>query len=153
MADPEKGAHRSLPAEEQTQLIRDALAARSRAYAPYSGYAVGAAIQSAHGAVHTGCNVENASFGLCMCAERVAIGSAVAAGELDFVAMAVATQSSPPASPCGACRQVLNELAPQAVLLLCNPTGEVRQTTVADLLPWAFEKTALGVPRPTEAQP
>ena len=92
-------------------LIRSASAARKQAYAPYSGFAVGAAVQCKSGAVFVGSNVENISYGLTICAERIAIASAVAAGEREFVAIAVVADTSEPIVPCGACRQFLAEFA------------------------------------------
>lgn len=121
-------------------LIARALAAQARAYAPYSKFAVGAAIDMG-GVVFEGVNVENASYPLCVCAERTAIGVAVAAGQRELRAVAVATSASPPSSPCGACRQVLLEFAadPAAVVVTAvNPAGEVRSWTLAQLLPDGF---------------
>jgi len=121
-------------------LIARALAAQARAYAPYSKFAVGAAIDMG-GEVFEGVNVENASYPLCVCAERTAIGVAVAAGQRELRAVAVATSASPPSSPCGACRQVLLEFAadPAAVVVTAvNPAGESRSWTLAQLLPDGF---------------
>lgn len=125
-------------AVERALLVARALAAAYRAYAPYSRYRVGAALMTDGGEILDGCNVENAAYPLCICAERVALGTAVAAGHRAFRAIAVATRSSPPATPCGACRQVLHELGAGMDIILCNHLGEVRRTTVADLLPQAF---------------
>lgn len=119
------------------RLVEAARAAQRRAHAPYSNYQVGAALETEDGAVFTGCNVENASYGLGMCAERVAVGTAVAAGHRRFVRVVVTSDSDPPASPCGACRQVLAEFALGAEVIAVGP----RQTmtwTVAGLLPDAF---------------
>ena len=123
-------------------LIARALAAQARAYAPYSKFAVGAAIDMG-GEVFEGVNVENASYPLCVCAERTAIGVAVASGrcQRELRAVAVATSASPPSSPCGACRQVLLEFAadPAAVVVTAvNPAGELRSWTLAQLLPDGF---------------
>ncbi|WP_395138846.1 cytidine deaminase [Armatimonas sp.] len=120
-----------------TELISLALHARKSAYAPYSNYFVGAAIATDAG-VFVGCNIENASYGLCNCAERTAIFSAVAAGARTVTAVAVATRDG--GSPCGACRQVLAEFAdPDCPVVCVNETGEVTfQTTVGALLPAAF---------------
>ncbi len=126
-------------------LLEAAREARKRAYAPYSRFAVGAALLTASGKVFTGCNVENASYSLTICAERVAVGCAVAAGERDFVAMAVVGPSPGPVSPCGACRQTLVEFNPRMRLVLANLQGEVLETTAGDLLPGAFTAHDLGL--------
>jgi cytidine deaminase len=119
-------------------LVQAALAARERAYAPYSRFAVGAALFTASGGIISGCNVENASYGLSICAERVAIASAVAAGQRDFVAIAVVTDTAGPASPCGACRQTMVEFNPDLQVILTNLQGALRVTTARELLPGAF---------------
>ena len=121
-------------------LAAAAIAARAAAYAPYSKFAVGAAIR-ANGQVFTGANVENASYGLAMCAERTAMAAAVLAGARDLEAVAVCTDVSPPSSPCGACRQVLLEFAadPATVIVTAvNPRGEQRAWTLAELIPAGF---------------
>lgn len=118
-------------------LLSKAKEAREKAYAPYSKYKVGAALLTADGNVFTGCNVENVSYGLSMCAERTALFTAIAAGKRKFSAMAVVA-SSPEVSPCGACRQVLCELAPQAEIITFSRTGEIKIKKVAELLPEAF---------------
>lgn len=120
-------------------LVAAARAAKGSAYAPYSNFHVGAAIQTADGRIFTGCNVENASYGLTMCAERVATGAAVAAGATRFVRIVVATDMDPPSAPCGACRQVLNEFGAEAVVQSVGPNGD-RQWRLAELLPAAFDK-------------
>jgi cytidine deaminase len=119
-------------------LVTAAATARARAYAPYSSFLVGAAVLAADGRVFAGCNVENASYGLSMCAERVAIFNAVAQGARDIVAVAVVTHADPPASPCGACRQVMAEFAPRARVVLANVGGGRVETSVDALLPVAF---------------
>ena len=124
------------------RLLRAAEAARANAHAPYSEFSVGAAVLDKDGAIHVGCNVENASFGLSVCAERNAVAAAVAAGGRGLAALVVITPARPPASPCGACRQVLAEFGDFPVLL-ANPDGERRMTTVAELLPDAFDRSAL----------
>ena len=124
------------------QLIEAATAVRERAHAPYSGYAVGAAVLTADGHVFTGCNVENASYGLSVCAERHAIAAAVAAGCHEFAGLAVVTQSNPPAAPCGACRQVLAEFGDFPVIL-AGVDGGSQTTTVRSLLPLAFDPETL----------
>ncbi|MCC6747623.1 MAG: cytidine deaminase [Deltaproteobacteria bacterium] len=125
-------------------LAKTALAARKQAYAPYSRFRVGAALLTSTGEVVTGCNVENASYGLCVCAERNAIASAVAAGHRSFVALAVATGASPPAPPCGMCRQVMAELCVDLELLLVNPAGEQRRTKLSKIFPEPFRWKGAG---------
>lgn len=120
------------------RLIAEAAACRLRAYAPYSGFLVGAALLCANGRVFTGCNVENSSYGLTICAERSAIAAAVAAGEQDYRAIAVVTDSDAPASPCGACRQVLVEFSPDMTVILANIAGSRRTFTARELLPELF---------------
>jgi cytidine deaminase len=123
-------------------LLALARSARQRAYAPYSRFLVGAALLTRDGRQFSGCNVENASYGLCNCAERTALFSAIAAGcqPGDFVAMAVVGDTPGPISPCGACRQVMSELCDDAMpVLMGNLHGELQQTTVAALLPGSFK--------------
>lgn len=129
-------------AEDVERLIAAATAARQRAYAPYSGFAVGAALLLPNGNVVSGCNVENASFGLAVCAERNAIAGAIAGGAQRFRAAAVVTDVSPPVSPCGACRQVLSEFGDFPVIL-ANLAGERVFTSVSTLLPDAFGRDEL----------
>jgi cytidine deaminase len=124
------------------ELVEAATEVRSRAHAPYSGYRVGAAVLTTDGRVFTGCNVENASYGLSVCAERHAIAAAVAAGCRDFAGIAVVTQSSPPAAPCGACRQVLAEFGDFPVILAGLDGGQ-STTTARGLLPLAFDPATL----------
>jgi len=119
-------------------LLQAARAARERAYAPYSRFAVGAAVLTASGRIFTGCNVENAAYSMCICAERTAIVSAVAAGERDIVALAVIADTARPVSPCGACRQMMVELNPSMRVIMANMSGEVLETTAQELLPGAF---------------
>ena len=118
------------------QLVAKALEARERAYAPYSDYAVGAALLAKDGRVFTGCNVENASFGLTCCAERTACFKAVSEGAVEFTALAVATRNG--GSMCGACRQVMNEFGRDLAVHLADESGAMCSTTLADLLPGAF---------------
>lgn len=124
---------------DEEALLAAARAARERAHAPYSRFRVGAALLGASGRVHTGCNVENASFSHTCCAERVALFKAVSEGEREFVAVAVVTDTSPPAGPCGACRQVLHEFGPDAAVICGNLGDEVRRATVRALLPDGFD--------------
>jgi cytidine deaminase len=117
-------------------LVDAARAARNHAHAPYSRYPVGAAVLTGSGHVFTGTNVENASFGLTVCAERSAIFAMVAAGERDPVAVAVVTADG--AAPCGACRQVLREFASDLQILIARPSGDPITRTLVDLLPEPF---------------
>jgi cytidine deaminase len=122
-------------------LIAEAQAARKRAYAPYSGYHVGAALLGKSGRVYTGCNVENAVYPLCTCAERTAVVKAVSEGEREFVALAVVTENG--GSPCGSCRQTLREFGDDILVLIADATGDYRETTIAELLPDSFSATDL----------
>ena len=126
------------------RLLNHARAARQRAYAPYSGFQVGAALETADGAVFSGCNVENASYGLTLCAERSALAAAVAEGHRSFTRIAVSTSSGPPASPCGLCRQALAEFAPGLSVRSESPEGTA-DWSLATLLPAPFQlKRAAG---------
>ena len=116
-------------------LLAAAEAARCNVYAPYSKFAVGAAIKCKSGAVFVGANVENRSFGLTLCAERVAIGAAIAAGEREFVAIAVTADSKEPVAPCGACRQVLAEFNPDLVIISASLHGDRKIEKLSHLLP------------------
>jgi cytidine deaminase len=118
------------------ELIARAALAREYAYAPYSQYPVGAALLAASGRIYLGANVENAVYSLTTCAERVAVFKAVSEGETEYEALAVVTSNA--GSPCGACRQVLREFAPNLTVLIADPDGRYRQTTIADLLPDSF---------------
>ena len=118
-------------------LVELAKKARAHAYAPYSGFAVGAAVLAADGRVFVGCNIENASYGLTNCAERTAIFSAVAAGARELRALAVVADGALPCSPCGACRQVIAEFAVERIIL-ANLKGRRRVVTKEELLPFAF---------------
>lgn len=119
------------------ELLSAARDARERAYAPYSNFRVGAALDAGGGNVIFGSNVENASYGLTICAERAAIGAAVSAGFREFVAIAVAGPEGELTSPCGACRQVLAEFNPNMTVVYTTPSGPVSMT-VAELLPNSF---------------
>jgi cytidine deaminase len=124
------------------ELLTLARAAREHAYAPYSRFHVGAAVLTRDGRTFGGCNVENAAYGLCNCAERTALFSAVAAGcrPGDFAAIAVVADTPEAVTPCGACRQVMVELCDEATpVLLANLTGATRETSVAALLPGSFK--------------
>ena len=133
----------SLPRKLEATLVDAAVRARARAYAPYSRFKVGAALLCADGTVVTGCNVENASYGLCICAERTAVAAAVAAGHTRFRAIAVATGSAPPSPPCGMCRQVLVEFAPDMPIVLVGKGGARARTTLKRLFPGTFTPALL----------
>lgn len=127
--------------DEYQELITAACAVRQHSHSPYSRFRVGAALLGRSGTVYLGTNVENASFGLSICAERAAVCAAVAQGEREFSAVAVCADGAAPTPPCGACRQVLLEFGADIVVLLAGQegtAGEVRQTTVGGLLPDAF---------------
>lgn len=128
---------------DERALVEAAAAARARAYAPYSGYAVGAAVRAADGRVFAGCNVENASYGLTCCAERVAVFAAVAAGARRVEAVAVVAEGAPP-HPCGACRQVLAEFAEDGAPVLVWDGRRLERTTLGALLPRAFRLRGAG---------
>ena len=112
--------------------------ARRNAYAPYSGFRVGAAVRSADGEIYVGCNVENASYGATICAERAAVAAAIASGRLDFDMLAIATDASEPTPPCGLCRQVLVEVATDLVVVSRTVAGAEARWTLAELLPRPF---------------
>jgi cytidine deaminase len=117
------------------ELLQSASDARLRAYAKYSAFTVGAALLTKSGKVFQGCNVENISFGLTMCAERVALGAAVAQGEREFVAIAIAADSILPIMPCGACRQVLAEFNPTLKIVTSTTSGRRETVSLGELLP------------------
>jgi len=124
------------------RLVEAASEVRDQAHAPYSSFTVGAAVVDAEGRIHVGCNVENASYGLSVCAERHAVAAAVSAGGQGIEGIAVVTDTSPPTPPCGACRQVLVEFGDFPVIL-ANPAGERIVTSVVNLLPNAFTPDSL----------
>jgi cytidine deaminase len=125
--------------ETVKKLIESALVARESAYAPYSLFYVGAALLTADGEVYHGSNVENLSFGLTVCAERVALFSAVAAGKRDFTGLALVTDTPEPVTPCGACRQVLHEFAPDLWVASANLRAQHKLFTLRELLPYSFD--------------
>jgi cytidine deaminase len=136
----------TLDARQIEELLTAAREAAASAYVPYSRFPVGAAVLTADGTVVTGCNVENASYGLTVCGERVATWTAAAAGHRTIRAVAVATPAAPGATPCGACRQVLNEFAPvdgELVVLLDGADGP-EQLVLSELLPRSFGPRDLG---------
>lgn len=122
---------------ELEKWLAAAKSARERAYAPYSRFTVGAALVSAQGEIFTGCNVENLSFGLTLCAERVALGAAIAAGARRFQAIVIVADTREPVSPCGACRQVLAEFEPMLPVYLFTLAGETARFSLTELLPRA----------------
>ena len=129
-----------MPKSSKARLIAAAIAARKRAVAPYSRFKVGAALLTADGQIITGANVESASFGLTCCAERIALFKALSEGHRKFVAIAMVASGPDVKSPCGACRQLLAEYAPAAVVWSADPRRprQVRERTVAQLLPEPF---------------
>jgi cytidine deaminase len=125
----------------QTHLIARAIEAREFAYAPYSQLKVGAALLTASGRIHTGCNIENVAFGPTVCAERTAMFKAVSEGEHRFEAIAVVTETG--ITPCGVCRQVMMEFAPEITVIIADLEGNCRVTTLHALLPDAFAPSHL----------
>lgn len=124
-------------------MVDVSLQAREKAWAPYSRFLVGAALLCDDGTVVPGCNVENASYGLCVCAERTAVCAAVASGRRRFVGIAVATGSSPPSPPCGMCRQVLAEFCEDLPIVCVNPDGERVRTSLTKIFPGTFTSALL----------
>ncbi|MGM0853177.1 MAG: cytidine deaminase [Bacillota bacterium] len=121
------------------QLIQEAKLAREKAYVPYSKFKVGAALLSKDGKVYHGCNIENAAYSMCNCAERTALFKAYSEGDTDYSMIAVVADTARPVPPCGACRQVISELCPKEMkVVLTNLKGDVEELTVAELLPGAF---------------
>lgn len=120
-------------------LLEEARRVREFAYAPYSGFKVGAAIRGASGAIYIGCNVENAAYPQGLCAEAAAIAAMVAAGETELIEVALIANSATPISPCGGCRQKLAEFgAPEIEVTMANLTGQIQMRTLGSLLPGAF---------------
>ena len=126
-------------------LVNAARGAVVRAYAPYSEFRVGAAVLGASGRLYTGANIESSSYGLTVCAERVAVFHAVHAGESHLLGLAIATETQDPVSPCGACRQVVHEFGPDIPVLLSPLAGAVVHTRLGVLLPDAFDPRVLPV--------
>ena len=119
-------------------LVIAATRARERAYAPYSHFSVGAAVAARSGAIFVGCNIENSSFPVTICAERVALASAIAAGEREFEAIALIAETDKPLSPCGMCRQVFVELAPNATIIMANLGGDILLASTNEILRLEF---------------
>ncbi|MEH7010101.1 cytidine deaminase [Neobacillus niacini] len=121
------------------KLIEESKKAREKAYVPYSKFEVGAALLTTDGKVYHGCNIENAAYSMCNCAERTALFKAYSEGDRDFSMLAVVADTDRPCSPCGACRQVISELCPKDMkVVLTNLKGDILEITVAELLPGAF---------------
>lgn len=129
--------------ENEKFLIQKAMEAKEYAYVPYSKFRVGAALKTKSGKIFTGCNVENASYGLTNCAERTAIFKAISEGHRDFESIAVVTDIQDFASPCGACRQVMAEFGLNIKVILGNKDGEYQMTTTGELLPYSFTNEQL----------
>ncbi|AJH76230.1 cytidine deaminase [Bacillus cereus ATCC 4342] len=124
---------------DKKKYIEEANKMLEKAYIPYSKFPVGAALVTKEGKIYTGCNIENASYGLCNCAERTAIFKAVSEGERDFSYLVITGETDGPISPCGACRQVIAEFCnPKMPVLLTNVKGDEKEVTVEQLLPGAF---------------
>jgi len=123
----------------ETELIKKAKNARLKAYAPYSSFKVGAALLTKSGEVYTGSNVENSTYGLTVCAERVAVFKAINRGEKEFVKIVVVADKNQPITPCGACRQVLSEFAKDMEVVCANLKGKIKRYSLKELLPEAFE--------------
>jgi len=121
------------------RLSEMALAAREHAHAPYSRFRVGAALEDVSGRIHSGCNIENATYGLTLCAERVAVFKAVSEGVREFRRIAIAADHDPLTPPCGACRQILWEFCGDLEIILVNPRGATESMRLKDLFPRAFD--------------
>lgn len=137
MPAPEKATKARSDARDD-ELVQRAVAALDHAYSPYSKLRVGAALRAADGRIFTGCNVENASYGMTCCAERTAVVKAVSEGVREFTTLAIATSFERPLMPCGACRQVLHEFAPALRLIVVGADGARHETFLQELLPEAF---------------
>jgi len=125
--------------DSDNQLIETAKAARLQSLAPFSNFLVGAALQTKAGKVYTGCNVESASYGLTVCAERVAIWKALSEGEREFTDLVIVADTETLTPPCGTCRQIIWEFAKHANIVLANLHGQREEVTIKDLLPRAFD--------------
>lgn len=121
------------------ELIEKAKAARLQSVAPFSSFLVGAALKTREGKVYTGCNVESASYGLTVCAERVAIWKALSEGERDFTELAIVADTGTLTPPCGTCRQIIHEFCEKATIILANLRGESQTCSIEQLLPRAFD--------------
>lgn len=122
------------------KMIQMAQAVRELAYAPYSNFKVGAALLGKSGKIYQGCNIENMSYGLTICAERVAAVKAISEGERNFKKIAIVADTNKPCPPCGMCRQFLYEFSPDMEIIMANLEGEILKVALKELLPNAFEK-------------
>ena len=127
----------------EQELCRAAIAMLDRSYRPYSHFPVGAALECSDGTVFTGCNIENAAYGLTICAERTAIFKAISEGRRDFKRIVIAGKSEDYCVPCGSCRQVMQEFAPQMEVICLNGKGEAKHFALKELLPYGFDETWL----------
>ena len=132
-----------MPASDQDALVAAARVAREHAVAPFSGFQVGAAVETVAGTIVTGCNIENATYGLTLCAERVAMFKALSDGHRQFRSVAVVADTTDPTPPCGACRQILWEFAGDIEVVLANLTEVTGTYRLADLLPLPFDARLL----------
>ena len=136
-ADDEERAARVMTAADD-ELLAAALEARTHANAPYSGFPVGAAVRGASGRIYTGSNVESSSYGLTLCAERLALAFALHQGETSLTDIAVVADTEGAPGPCGACRQLMFDYAPDSIVLMVNLNGDRRVATTRELMPWGF---------------
>lgn len=134
------------PVNQKDQLLKAAISARESAYAPYSRFAVGAALLTGSGAIFTGANIENVSLGLTICAERAAVSAAIVAGERNLVCICVVADSQEPAVPCGACRQVLAEFSPGLKIITSTVAGQTQEFQLDELLPVPRQGVLEGLP-------
>jgi cytidine deaminase len=137
-----------LSTEDNQRLIEAARAARDCSLSPFSSFCVGAAVETEEGKIYTGCNIESASFGLTVCAERVAIWKALSEGERHFKRLAVVVDTDPLTPPCGTCRQIIWEFCRDVTVILANPRGKIEVVEMHDLLPRAFDARFLKEPGP-----
>ncbi|MCM3543180.1 cytidine deaminase [Priestia megaterium] len=129
---------------DKTGLIDEAKKAREMAYVPYSKFKVGSALLTKDGKVYRGCNIENAAYSMCNCAERTALFKAYSEGDKEYAALVVVADTDRPVSPCGACRQVISELCPKEMkVILTNLKNDIQELTVEELLPGAFSSEDL----------
>jgi cytidine deaminase len=134
--------------ESHADLIETAKAARLMSVAPFSSFLVGAAVKTRAGKIYTGCNVESASYGLTVCAERVAIWKALSEGERDFTELAIVADTEALTPPCGTCRQIIHEFCEDATIILANLRGDSQTCSIDELLPRAFDARFLSKERP-----